>query len=149
MLKRWITYGAAALVLAACSRGATDPFESVPDAGDIANAVSFEAGRPFRIRAGTIARIGDTELLIGFRGITQDSRCPMDALCVWEGDASARIMATVGRAQWTGFDLHTRLDPKEARFNEWKIKLVGVEPYPRSDRRIDPDDYIVTLEVSR
>jgi hypothetical protein len=149
MVKRWITYGAATLVLAACGQEATDPFESVPDAADIANAVSFEAGKPFRIRAGTIARVGDDGLLIGFRGVSEDSRCPVDVVCVWEGDASARIMATVGRAEWTGFDLHTRLDPREARFNDWKIRLIGVEPYPRSDRRIDPGDYVATLEVSR
>jgi hypothetical protein len=106
-----------------------------------------QAGEPFQLRPGGTARLGD--LLIGFRGISSDSRCPEDVVCVWAGDAVARIQVTVGRMAWTPYDLHTTLQPHEIEFREWKIRLVGVEPATHSERQIRPDQYIITLEVTR
>jgi hypothetical protein len=88
-------------------------------------------------------------LLVGFRGVSSDSRCPTDVQCVWAGDATARIQATVGRMAWTGFDLHSTLEPKAATFRSWEIRLVKVEPSPRSTEGIPPGAYVVTLEVTQ
>jgi hypothetical protein len=141
---RYLLPLAALAALAGCSSGApSDPND--PASGSIVDAT---VGRAFRLQAGSTARLPDG-LLVGFRGVSSDSRCPTDVVCVWAGDATARIQATVGRMAWTGFDLHSTLEPKAATFREWKIRLIAVEPSPRSTEQIPANGYVVTLEVTR
>jgi hypothetical protein len=140
-VKRFLIHSSLFLGLLACGQN------SGP--ADVDDPVFVQAGTPFQLRPGGSARVGDSGLVIGFRGITGESRCPMDVVCVWQGDATARIQATVGRMAWTGYDLHTGLQPQSIKFQDWTIKLVSVEPYPRSDRQIRPEEYVLTLEVTR
>jgi len=132
----------AALVLGACSNSQDgDPTEP-------AATLDVQAGETFRLRPGGIARVGSSGLLVGFRGITEDSRCPIDVVCVWEGDAVARVRATASHTDdGTAFDLHTTLEPKAVEFAGRRITLVAVEPAARAGQPIDADAYVITLRV--
>jgi hypothetical protein len=132
----------AALALVAC--GGSSESDSLTDP-----AATLEAGtgESFRMRTGTIARVGTDDLFIAFRGVRDDSRCPIDVVCVWAGDATVRIQAAVGRSGWTSFELHTGLDPQSVRFGNRTITLVAVEPARRADVPVDPDQYVITLRV--
>lgn len=138
---RWLTV---AVLLAAACGGSNQDVDSL--AGPAAT-VEARQGETFRLRPGETARIAGAGLLVGFRAVTQDSRCPADVVCVWEGDASARIRASADGRSYTPFDLHTTLDPKTAEFAGRTITLVSVEPYPTSDARIDPARYVITLRI--
>jgi hypothetical protein len=37
----------------------------------------------------------------------------------------------------------------EMLYHGYKVRLVGLNPYPRSTQQISPDDYTVTLLVSK
>jgi hypothetical protein len=136
----WV--GVILLFAGACSGAPTEDDTELPAA-----TVEARDGQTFRLSPGGMARVGRDGLLISFRGVTADSRCASDVVCVWEGDASARVHVAIGRMAWTPFDLHTSLEPRAVQFQGRTITLVAVEPQPRSDERIDPAHYIITLRV--
>jgi hypothetical protein len=130
------------LMVGACSGAPTEDDSELPAA-----TVEAREGQTFRLSPGGMARVGRAGVLISFVGITADSRCPIDVVCVWEGDAAARVNVTVGRMAWTPFDLHTSQEPRTIQFQDRTITLVSVEPSARSNERIDPARYIITLRV--
>ncbi len=132
-----------ALLAAGC--GGTSTTEDSP--AEPAAAVEARTGETFRLRVGGIAKVGRDGVLVAFRGIANDSRCPIDVVCVWQGDATAQIHVTVGRLAWTPFELHTALEPRAVRFQNYTVTLIAVEPAPVSTRPTDPRSYIVTLRV--
>jgi hypothetical protein len=136
----WV--GVILLMAGACGGAPTEDDTELPAA-----TVEAREGQTFRLSPGAMARVGRDGLLISFRSVTADSRCAVDVVCVWEGDATARVDVTVGRMAWTPFDLHTSLEPRAFQFRERTVTLVAVEPSPRSDERIDPAHYIITLRV--
>ncbi len=103
-------------------------------------------GRPFEVRPATSAILQDG-LKITFNGVRSDSRCPMDALCVWAGDAIVVVSLSEGSAGHVERELHTQSSGSETLYRAYSIKLVALAPYPRSDRQIRPEDYVATLTV--
>jgi hypothetical protein len=130
---------AAALALGACSSNTQEPVNTNPV------VVNGEVGQTFELKAGQTAQVGS--LLVLFRGVPQDSRCPSDVQCVWAGDATLRVELTVGRMAWTPYELHTGVDPRSAKFRENTITVVDLKPATRSSSTIRPEDYIATFRV--
>lgn len=103
-------------------------------------------GRSFELRAGASANV-EGGLAMSFQRVMSDSRCPMDALCVWAGDAT--VVLTVSRdGQPVARELHTNPSNFEVSYSDYTIKLISLAPYPRSDRQIRPEDYVATLSVA-
>ena len=104
-------------------------------------------GQSFELHPGTSAILRDG-LKVTFDGVRSDSRCPMDALCVWAGDATVAVRLSQPPATQAERALHTDPSGSEAQYLAYVIKLVALAPYPRSDRQIRPDDYVATLTVA-
>jgi hypothetical protein len=104
-------------------------------------------GQSFELHPGTSAILSDG-LKVTFDGVRADSRCPMDALCVWAGDATVAVRLSQPPATQAERALHTDLTGSEAQYLSYVIKLVALAPYPRSDRQIRPVDYVATLTVA-
>jgi len=86
-------------------------------------------------------------LSLRFIGVTGDSRCPADALCVQGGDAVVRI-SILSNGSTAERDLHTgTMQP--VTFEAVRVELIQLEPYPFSSRTIRPDEYRATLRVTR
>jgi len=101
-------------------------------------------GEEVQLAPGESVLVGNDGLRVSFRGITEDSRCPADALCVSVGQVVADLEA--GRRT----KVARMLRPGEAlRVEGRRIDLVRVEPYPCSDAPIDPASYRATVVVSR
>ena len=45
--------------------------------------------------------------------------------------------------------LNTLLDPREVGYKGFKIKLVALNPYPKTPGEIDPSEYEAVLIVSK
>ena len=103
-------------------------------------------GQSFELRPGASAILRDG-LKVAFDGVRADSRCPMDALCVWAGDATVTVRLSQPAATPAERALHTQAGGPEAQYLAYVSKLVALAPYPRSDRQIRPDDYVATLAV--
>jgi hypothetical protein len=87
--------------------------------------------------------------VIRFTGVTGDSRCPADALCIQGGDARVAVRVSGGGDAAT-FELHTG-DASRASVTHrgYRITLVTLEPYPFSSRPITDADYRATFAVAR
>jgi hypothetical protein len=94
----------------------------------------------------TIA-IEGTSLSVRFNRITGDNRCPADALCVLGGSADVSVTAISERS--TRDHVLRTGDLQPVQHDEFTISLVQVSPYPFSARTIGPNEYRVTLRVTR
>jgi len=103
-------------------------------------------GPSFELRAGTSATLSGG-LKVTFDRVTSDSRCPMDVVCVWAGDATISLRLSQSAGGQVERELHTIPSGSEASYLAYLVKLVALTPYPRSDRPIRPDDYVATLTV--
>jgi len=104
-------------------------------------------GQPFELRSGASAML-DGGLTITFDRVASDSRCPMNALCIWAGDAVVAVSILGSGGGPVQRQLHTQ-DGSEASYLAYSIKLLALAPYPRTDRQILPEDYVATLTVAR
>lgn len=109
-------------------------------------------GRPFTLRAGRQVTLKGEKLRIRFAAVTEDSRCPADVKCVWAGNAAVRVDVTTSGRSEESLTLNTGRGSSfasDAKYQGYKVKLVDLSPYPRSDRKIAAGDYVVTLLVSK
>lgn len=132
-----------AYALACCLLAATACDEKSP------TGPTVPLDRRFTMSPGGLVNVEDAGFRLQFVGVTGDSRCPADAICVWAGDASVhlRVLEGSGRAD---YQLHTVEVPRAAvTHRAVRIALAELQPYPFSTRTIAPGDYRATLMVTR
>ena len=107
-----------------------------------------ELGRPFEVKAAEIVAIQG--LRITFEGVSEDSRCPTGAQCVWAGDAAATFTLEKPPAAVMQGTLHTneRFE-RQTVYDHFVVRLEDVKPYPKESVAIAPGDYRATLVVTR
>lgn len=81
-----------------------------------------------------------------FDGVASDSRCPIDAICVWAGNGEVKISVTEQRRK-NNFTLNTLLEPRKFTFDDFTVELKTLNPLPRSGRQIKPGEYSVDLII--
>ena len=96
----------------------------------------------------TVGEDGSTELRLGQRAnlggpkvtplrVLEDSRCPMEARCVWAGRVRLQVRIKLG----SGSELREIASDKPIQVGDGTLELAGVMP-PRSvQRSIAPRDY--------
>jgi hypothetical protein len=100
-----------------------------------------------RIQINKEKRLAKSKLKIRFVELVEDSRCPTDTNCVWAGNAKIKVrVSKEGRSEEITLDTN---GPKQNATTQdgYSIQLVGLEPVPRSNIRIDRNGYVATLEV--
>ena len=106
-----------------------------------------EPGRPFEMKPGETVTVRGVR--ITFDGVTEDSRCPTGAQCVWAGDAAAAF-ALEKSPDAVRLTLHTSgRFQQQAEFDGLVVRLEDVKPYPKLGQTIARADYRATLLVSR
>jgi hypothetical protein len=109
-------------------------------------------GREFTLRARQQITLPREGLRIKFVSVKEDSRCPTDVQCVWAGNAAVRLDVSIRGKGSKILTLNTNnrsSSVDENLYRGYKLKLVDLRPYPRSNRKIAPGDYVVTLLVSK
>jgi hypothetical protein len=106
-----------------------------------------EPGQPFEVKVGeTVAVAGIT---LRFDSVTDDSRCPVNANCIWEGDARVNVHVE-GAGEPRAVALHTnRSVGGDVDVDALRLSLEGLRPYPVLERAIDPKSYVATLRATR
>lgn len=130
---------AASLALAACSSNpsATEPGVTVYSQSEVADSIGIRVGK-------TIIVDG---VRIRFDVVESDSRCPMDVVCVWQGDAVARFAVEQSGSSSTFLQLHTSLQPKSGSAYGFRIELLTLQPYPRASAPTKADEYVATIRI--
>ena len=110
---------------------------------------SVAVNERFTLAPGEVATIRDVSVNVQFNGVSGDSRCPADAICIQGGDALVHVRVLDGGAA-SSYELHTG-DSSRATVThkQLRIALVELQPYPFSSRTIAPHEYRATLTVSR
>lgn len=133
---RWSKLILAAAAVGACSSGGSVPTET----GDPA-----PSARTLSVGVGETASVPGSDVTITFRSVTEDSRCPLDVTCVWEGNG--RVALTLSSADDSeDAELNTTVQPRQIDFAGMRIVLASLAPYPAGEP-IDPDDYVATFEI--
>ena len=80
--------------------------------------------------------------------LVSDSRCPVGATCVWEGNAELSFILEQDSDQLHAFNLNTNPGFRtDTTINELRYKLIDLLPYPELDTVIDLNDYTVLFIV--
>ncbi|MGH9203692.1 MAG: hypothetical protein ACRD2A_20900 [Vicinamibacterales bacterium] len=109
-----------------------------------------EAADSVRVRVGQAIVVEG--IRIRFTAVESDSRCPMDAVCVWAGDAVADIVVEQNcdcRSAAFELKLHTNLEPRSGTAYGFRVELLQLSPYPRASSPIKPDAYSAWLRIKR
>jgi hypothetical protein len=123
----------ALVLLAACDDTTTGP--------------SVAIGSEFQLRPAESVAVENTDAELRFDVVTSDSRCPADAICVWQGDATAVFSVRQSSGSSSSLTLHTTGENRHASASGLTLTLVRLDPYPYASRPISPSDYRALLRV--
>ncbi|HUF30668.1 MAG TPA: hypothetical protein VMM77_08360 [Gemmatimonadaceae bacterium] len=104
----------------------------------------------FTLRRGESASVGGGMLIVTFLAVENDSRCPVDVVCVWGGDAELhfRLASEKSEAAAIVDTLHTGVEPRAATYLGYTVTVNGLQPYPHSSDEPGSRDYRVALVVT-
>lgn len=111
------------------------------------NLIDAKLNAPFTIKIGDTAQIKSENLMITLTNL-EDSRCPRDVTCIWEGEVILYLTLKKGgdKSKETDLELKTS-HSSEISFESYSISLSKVVPYPISPNDINKENYFVTLVV--
>jgi hypothetical protein len=80
--------------------------------------------------------------------VENDSRCPSNVVCVWQGDAEVSIGVSSNRLDITApFVLHTGVEPRAGIYNGYQIRLDSLTPAPVAGQPIPASEYRAWISV--
>ncbi len=129
------------IATAACS-GSSD-VDAVPDQSNALAGLPAEVVLGF----GDEVQLDGSILRLSFADVLEDSRCPTDVTCVWEGNGKVRIGIAAGTGPTHPLDLNSTVDPRAVDWNGVRVTLLEILPLPLSTGPIPLEDYTVRLLV--
>jgi hypothetical protein len=110
-------------------------------------------GETFTTEEGRPQSVAD-EVLVTFVRVIEDSRCPKQVTCIWQGAAKIRLTLAIkvhGEQQpMRALEISTAPESAASAIHEgYRIELLGVSPYPDAAIRRESLDYTADLRVSR
>ncbi|UGT42309.1 hypothetical protein LTV02_02470 [Nocardia yamanashiensis] len=120
----------------------TSPTTSAPD-------TTAALGSRFTLAPGIPVRLDDGRLTLRLVEVPSDSRCPVDVTCVWAGEATVVLTATIANAD-TRLELHSPANATpDAAVGDYQVRLLALHPEPRSKQPVAQSEYRVDLIVTR
>lgn len=86
-----------------------------------------KAGEEFTLGLGETVGIEQKGVLLRFDKVAEDSRCPMNARCVWEGNARIEIKVSGSAAASYELNTSTRFNTS-AKITDFVLELRRLEP---------------------
>lgn len=84
---------------------------------------------------------------ICFDSVLSDSRCPLNATCVWAGEAVVRFKFTRNNDNPIFVDLRT--GTRDTVVNGYKFSFIELLPYPYTGRTIKIEDYKARIIIKK
>ena len=91
----------------------------------------------------------ENKLILRMDSVLNDSRCPSNVECVWEGNAEVRFLFTVDSIQ-TDFTLNTNGGMQfnsDTVISGYSIKLLDLSPYPEDPGEILQVEYYSKITI--
>ena len=110
--------------------------------------VVADPGVAFTLPLGKTAAVSGNGTRITFNRVTDDSRCPVDVVCVWAGDAKLEL--TISRNSAPAETRVVSITPpnNELVSGDLRIRLVGLAPAPRQSEPSAGRAYVAQLVVT-
>jgi hypothetical protein len=99
------------------------------------------------LRHGQEVRLREGLLRLTFVQVMEDSRCPVDVTCVWEGNARIRVGAAVGMGPSDPIELNTAQEPHAVEWQDVRIILQEVQPERQGETSPKAEDYSIRLRI--
>ena len=119
-------------------------------------SVSAVLGEAFWLDYGEMAVLDNANLRVLFEGLVEDSRCPTDVVCVWEGRGRISIEVSIQSDPASsielaipGGDAGPSPSVPAARLPPYEFGLRELLPYPVSDSALAVEDYSALLTIER
>jgi hypothetical protein len=112
--------------------------------------VKVAFGQEFSLQIGQSAQVGQGELEIKFVKVTEDSRCPRGATCIWAGQVSCEVLIT-GKGYSSPLIITEpglRDSPNKMIFKNYRLNY-HVQPYPEVNKKIAIEEYRLTLTIEK
>jgi hypothetical protein len=90
-------------------------------------------------------KISDDKLSLCFDSLISDSRCPANAMCIWQGTAVAKFSLRKNNETNTFVLATINMSPnyrKDTTMMGYKIEFVNLSPYPGTVQTPVPSDQI-------
>ena len=131
---RFVAVLAAVLLAAGCDTSIIEP----PQAQTVVLGV------------GEQVQTADGILTVFFIGVTDDSRCATDVVCVREGNGQVaiRLEPLAGMPMDGQLNTNRAVGPDKILFDGHTFELVSLDPLPLSTNPIPPGDYEVSLLIT-
>jgi hypothetical protein len=111
------------------------------------NASLVPATTEVTLQYGEDRRLDNSVLRVTFSRVVEDSRCPVDVVCVWAGNAVVEIGVAAGMGPTVPLQINATMDPRYVDWNGVRVTVLDLAPAPRSDTTIKPEDYSVKLRL--
>jgi hypothetical protein len=108
-------------------------------------------GETFTTAAGKLEIIPN-QIGISYEEVSDDSRCPKNVTCVWQGAATVNMVAMVEGDQPEQHRFQLATAPESARsvvYKGFRVELIDVTPHPDGSAKPAPEHYRVSLRVTR
>lgn len=123
-----------------------DPPNTDTDTGS--NIPSFELASSFELGMKEKAENTANDLTIQFLEVTEDSRCPTNTDCVWEGQAKINFLVNGDPVEVILQEGKPELAEKPLADGEHMLMAESLTPYP-DGKRINPSTYRVQVSVTK
>ena len=103
--------------------------------------VTAQLGSSFVLQEGERAYFEEEKLFLTFLDVREDSRCPLEVECLWEGQISIEVeLLPEGQSAETGL-LEGFLgaggqDSLSKRFTSYQLQIDLLTPYPEADQPV-------------
>ncbi len=109
--------------------------------------VDASFNKNFQIKINQTAVFNSDNISITFLNVTEDSRCPEGAVCVWPGQVKAVFSFQNNQTNETfNLTLNSNQTQSQTNVNGYNVKLVKVDPYPSVNETIGV--YVATLLIN-
>ncbi len=113
-------------------------------------AKTVSLGDSFSLAVGQSASIEGEDLTIKFIDVIADSRCPLDVLCIWQGEVACLVeMTCSGTCEQTVLTYPgLTQEPSGTQFGSYQFTF-SVDPYPEAGKEIEKSEYRLNLLVTK
>ena len=113
-------------------------------------AKGVRLGREFKMKVGQEVGFREEGLRIELKSVLEDSRCPRGVECIQAGRARISLNLNKANGDSDSVELSTDANGRSATSMGYEIKLVKIEPYPKTkNQKISKSSYVATLVVTR
>ena len=115
-----------------------------------AGVLKASLGQEVSLAIGQTAQLENEPLTVRFDAIAEDSRCPINGECFWEGEVSCNVTA-IHQGSPSALTLTQRgltRGPAETTYQAYRL-IYNVEPYPKAGKHISTEDYRLNLTVEK